>query len=670
MNQLGMAFYSLSAIGFLFLLVLLITRRDRKPFIRLVSAAAFSGVFLSVSALNGELLPLTLLLETLFNASLCAAIYALLSASGSVSRIKYPYLAFFLAAVLLEAINFSLPIALGLWVIGAHLLESLAGLYLLELLYRVTPSPKRWMIKPLALGFGAIFVTHFVLYADALLFGGLDQTLWQVRGIILLIAIPFIILGIRRLKQQGSRLFVSRTVVYGSTIILFAGVYLLMMALLGYYIRATGHTWSQLAQVAFYALSITALVAIQMMEKWRSRLKIFISKHFFANRYEYREEWLTLSSSLAALEGSPYSAAIKAMMRPFQCRGGALLTASNNSFTITHTENLPKDSLDELAWIQQHLAGECVTHDWIYDQRQATRHAMPKSMPFQVTKPNNLTNHLPIVIPLTSAHHFRGAIVLSVPPFNKVLDWEDRDLIKAIASQLAMYCHLYQASEKLAEHQQFAAFNRMSAFLVHDLKNVSAQLRLISKNAALHKDNPEFIADVFDTVIAAGDKVDNIVKQVTSKRLMPKANSRFNLRSALVAAAQRYHARSPKPQLVIPDSLHQLEIDVDRDRFENVIGHLIQNAQEATPADGSLHISLYAEDNLVTIDIADTGAGMTEDFIRDRLFHPFDTTKGNQGLGLGAYDAKTFVEENHGHLYVQSSLGIGTTFSLVFQQAS
>lgn len=105
-------------------------------------------------------------------------------------------------------------------------------------------------------------------------------------------------------------------------------------------------------------------------------------------------------------------------------------------------------------------------------------------------------------------------------------------------------------------------------------------------------------------------------------------------------------------------------ITADKERFCNVLSHIIQNAQEATNEEGSVMVESNKEEQYYTIRITDNGIGMSADFIEDRLFKPFDTTKGNSGMGIGAYDAKKLIEQLKGYIDVQSEPGKGSCFTM------
>ncbi len=98
----------------------------------------------------------------------------------------------------------------------------------------------------------------------------------------------------------------------------------------------------------------------------------------------------------------------------------------------------------------------------------------------------------------------------------------------------------------------------------------------------------------------------------------------------------------------------------DPDRLLMALDHAVRNAQEATPADGKVEVTLEVNGGMATITVADTGAGMDAAFVRDRLFKPFDSTKGTKGVGIGAYQVRETIRSAGGKLIVNSEPGKGT----------
>ena len=201
----------------------------------------------------------------------------------------------------------------------------------------------------------------------------------------------------------------------------------------------------------------------------------------------------------------------------------------------------------------------------------------------------------------------------------------------------------------------------MSAFLVHDLKNVQAQLGLINANAKKHRENPAFIDDVFETVESATARLEKMLTQLRNKQAEQSKAKKVDVSDVLAKVVAQCNIRMP---LVSLDVSSSCMLTTDDETLHSVLNHLIQNAQEATSSDGWVKINLSTTESDVIITIADNGCGMNEEFIKNRLFKPFDTTKGNAGMGIGVFEAKQFFEGNAGSLAVKSIENEGTVFTL------
>jgi putative PEP-CTERM system histidine kinase len=246
------------------------------------------------------------------------------------------------------------------------------------------------------------------------------------------------------------------------------------------------------------------------------------------------------------------------------------------------------------------------------------------------------------------------------------LNWELRDYLNAVLAQVTNYVLHYEAAKIVAENAQFAAFNRMSAFVVHDLKNVMAQVDLILCNAQQHKHNPEFIDDTFETLEYTQARMQKMLKQVTDKQLITEQTQQAVDLSTILNIVINKKCATLQPFPQFSTATTQL-VAANAEKLSNVFYHLISNAQQATPDNGSVAITVSdaTTPGMIQIDIIDSGEGMTPEFIDHRLFKPFDTTKGNAGMGIGAYDAKQYIEEIGGKLTVQSRENLGSTFTLL-----
>jgi putative PEP-CTERM system histidine kinase len=261
-----------------------------------------------------------------------------------------------------------------------------------------------------------------------------------------------------------------------------------------------------------------------------------------------------------------------------------------------------------------------------------------------------------LIIPLLSGTELVGFVVLTTSLAPVDVNWEVRDLLKTASRQAASFLAQLQASESLLEARKFDAFNRMSAFVVHDLKNLVAQLSLMLKNAKRHSSNPEFQADMLRTVEHVVTRMNALMLQLRTGTQPVDSPRPLDLGMLVrrVSAA--------KADLRVPISL-ELEPDVTTfghdDRLEHVIGHLVQNAIDASLPEGRVTVSVERAGGFASVIVTDKGVGMTADFVRDRLFKPFQTTK-PAGMGIGVYESSQYVASLGGELVIESAPGAGT----------
>jgi len=443
--------------------------------------------------------------------------------------------------------------------------------------------------------------------------------------------------------------------------LLISGVYLLLLAIAGYVINYFGGAWGDVISIAFVLLGGTVLAALIMTEKLRREVKVFITKHFFANKYDYRLEWL---KSIEQLEigatDDYYHTATDIICSSLNIHQGALVKKlSTGSFQCLYQHNYVLDT-QQLTYLTA-VDTFCQQHGWIIDVREFA--IVEDSYP-ELTLDVEFcrSQHIDIIIPIFMNKSVYGFFLLAMPEEQGLLNWEDRDLLFALAKQLSNYLSLNEANESLTESKQFDAFNRMSAFLVHDLKNIQAQLGLINSNAKRHRDNPAFIDDVFDTIESANTRLDKVLTQLRNKQLAESNKQCIKLSTLITKVIKQRNVQQP---LITIDKVDDVDMFIDKEIFFSVLNHLLQNAQEATNENGWVKICAEKINNNLHLAITDNGCGMSADFIKNRLFKPFDTTKGNAGMGIGVYEAKQFIESIGGTVQVTSFENQGSIFTLV-----
>lgn len=544
---------------------------------------------------------------------------------------------------------FLLFIVLNLWM-----------LVLLEQLYRNASRQVRWAIWPLVVALASVAIFDFVLYAQAAMVDGIDFNFWHSRGFLALFVAPLLLISIRRINNGEVRIFVSRHVVFYSSMLMIAGAYLLLMSFTGYVINYLGGEWGGLVSIGFLMLSGIVLVALLITESLRRRVKVFIAKNFFANKYEYRDEWLNLIEKIETASGeSHYQMATQIMMSKVDASRGAIIQkVTNQQYQIQYSHGLEINEEIEKQFLEVGLF--CHQKGWIVDVNEYEK--SPLLYP-ELTLDIALyrTHNIQIIVPIFIGKEFYGLFLLADENELKGLNWEDRDLLFAISKQLGNFISLYEATDKLSESKQFDAFNRMSAFLVHDLKNVQAQLALITSNAEKHRNNPEFIDDVFETVESATQRLEKVLSQLRKKQIEQSSHSQTDLAKIVEKVVSQCNENLPG---IVFEQHGSCVTYIDSESFQCVMHHLIQNAQEATTKDGWIKVSLIEKKHTIRIIVADNGCGMSEEFIKNRLFRPFDSTKGNAGMGIGVFEAKQFFENMAGIIKVASTPKQGTVFTI------
>lgn len=472
-------------------------------------------------------------------------------------------------------------------------------------------------------------------------------------------AAVMVIYALHRRPQWSLDIFISpRARAYLPRLLAMLGFLLLLLTLTPLY-RSMDPVNAQPLAALMIGLTGVPITILLFSENLSARLRVFISKHFLPFRFDYREEWLRLIDTLASPEQSlPLpERTIKAVAQIVGAPAGVLWLRASEDTPFTCAANW-----NTRIWPQTPVPGDDPAlvfmreRQWILDTVELDRD--PEL--YDGLKRPSWLEQLPdalLVVPLLSSEDLLGFIVLLQSSSAFRLTFEEIDLLRTSGRQVAAHLAQYQADHQLAEAQQFEAFNRLTAFVMHDLKNLIAQQSLMVKNASKHKGNPEFFEDAMATIENSVARMNKLLSQLKSGDTSGP-RERVGLSEALSEAIEKTQGGVPQPSFENKgDSLYA---NIDRERFTAVVAHLIRNAQEATSSDGFVKVRLMEHDGQAVISITDDGCGMAADFIRNRLFRPFDSTKGSKGMGIGAYQARTFVTDSGGVLNVESETGQGT----------
>lgn len=678
--NIGSIGYSISAIAFLiFFAVLLTDKHKGSSKILLVIAAFFSSVWafsMSYQAMMGSDLIVPQVLEYVKSICWIALLLRMLSVSYGAGitvtgfKIALGSIIAFVLLMLLPVLYQSLNNSISIfgdnfnYLLASHLLLAVIGIVLIEQLYRNTRPEQRWVIKFLCLGLGGMFLYDFYMYSDGLLYKRIDLTLWHARGFVDALIIPLIGVAIIRDPLWSPEIFISRKVVFHTTTLLASAVYLMTMGVAGYYVRDYGGSWGLVAQAFLLFFTILSLSLLLFSQRIRARWKVLLNKHLYPYKYDYRDEWLRFIRTISSPEDgqSFYSKTITSLAQIIDSSGGMLwLRKEPGYYECVESHQIPCVKVREYSdSLLVKFLGEnefviCVdefdTTPEVYNRLGSLE------IPIWVRDVSAW-----LIVPLIHINDLIGFIVLShTKVHNKHFNWEDSDLLNTAARQAASFIVQRTVSEQLAEAKQFESYNKLSTYMVHDIKNLVSQLSLITSNAEKHMGNPLFMEDVIKTISNSVDKM-NVMMGKLQDKPVSKSFETIDIVDLLYEIITHYEKASVKPIPLLTHEPEKCIVRGDRGQLLSIFGHLIQNAQDATEETGSITISVLLQDDWILIEIKDTGCGMSESFIQTQLFKPFKTTKGAKGMGIGVYEAREIISSLGGAIEVESEYGKGTNF--------
>ena len=648
----------------------------------LIAASGATGFWALIGALAGPTATLTELADSLRNLAWLFAIYRLFAIDGrhkSLVAVR-PLL---LAVGFVELLQLALLLLFVAYPVHGHWVElafqtvtlfrilvATGGLALVHNLYGGASVGTRLALRWPTLAFAALWgfdLNHFTI---SYLLGESFAVLVAVRG---LGALGFgLMLGIGLSRSSETlRFSPSRAVMFQSASLMLIGAYLVFMVVMARWLVWAGKELAAELQLAFVGIAVIALAVLASSRGLRGWLRVTLAKHLFQHRYDYREEWLRFTRTMASVGpgGGPlHERVIRAVTDMTDSPAGLLLTQNEQGDLALAcrwqwpTADVPALALPAAAvraFEADRSGGFIVDLDALRGPAAPAR--ADQAAP-QLAVPDWLMAE-PRAWAIVPLHHFDrlvGVVVLARPSFARRLDWEDFDLLRVAGQQLASYLAEQSGQEALAEAGRFDDFNRRIAFVMHDIKNLASQLSLLARNAEAHAENPEFRADMLVTLRNAADKLNALLARLsrygttTVERLVP------------VAADQV--ARNVIAQLQPSHRIELVEaapcmVAGREDALEQVLVHLLQNAIEASPEDSPVFVRVACEQLDGIIEVVDAGSGMSPEFVRGKLFKPFVSTKPG-GFGIGAYEARELVRAMGGRLEVESREGLGSRFTV------
>ena len=528
------------------------------------------------------------------------------------------------------------------------------ALYQLERTLVAFSAMERSRVLYEVLGTGIILVTMLVYYSQVLLHRTIDMNLIPIRSLAIIIGIGLCVYS--RLRQESlNSLVISRDVASRSVVVLAVGCYMLLLGGAGEGLRYFGFQNQRLVFIGFAALSGFAVALMLLSEKNRRKLTVFLHKHFYRHKYDYRNEWLRFTAQLSSAENMEklQNAILNFYCETFARKGASLYLLDAEIGTYRQVANrllnLPQIYFPPSHPLPLYL-GE--TEEWIYNAADSHEPSLKdfklQLEPFKVE----------LCVPLKYEQSLEGFIMLGEAAHSgESLSYEDFDLMKVLASQATAVVLSLKLSEQLSTAQEMAAIGRVSTFVIHDLKNHVSNLSLMIDNAREHIDNPEFQVDMLETLDETVGKMKGLIARLKNIKETKKLNL---VPCDLSDVVQRGVKDAGSPDMVV--ATDRVPVCIDVAEIEKVVHNLLLNAYEAGSNRDSITLEVGMNDTAF-FEVTDQGCGMSEHFIQNRLFRPFQSTKAH-GFGIGLYQCRHIIEAHGGKIEVFSREGEGSAFKV------
>ena len=518
-----------------------------------------------------------------------------------------------------------------------------------------TTQELRRRIRPALLGAGALLATQIIYYSQVVVFHALNLHLAAMRGVMVLAFLLLLACALRQQRGEPIRVRVSQQLAYRSVALVAVGLYLIGLGAVGQAMKHFGSAFQHALLLAVLLLAGLGLLLALFSETARRRSRLFIHRNFYGAKYDYRVQWLRFTDRLSSAAGSTelLNSLVAGFCDTFGMERGVLLVLEQEQRNYRFgagigggDEGCAVDRHDPLVrrLIQQNLILDLEDEPELLQQHQWQRLSGGNKVRF--------------VIPLEIQGELEGIILLGCPhAADERYDVEDLDLMGTLAHQASAALSNLRLTEQLARARELAALGKLSAFVVHDLKNLVSALSLTLDNARRFITEPAFQEELLASIENIVSRMQGLISRL---RQLPEQELLQCRPIDLLQMARETAALVKGAELQVTGI--PVMADGDREKLQKVALNLIMNAVEAT--DGKQPVTVeVGEREAPFFRVRDQGNGIPEHFLHRLLVTPFLSTK-KQGMGIGLYQSRLIVEAHGGSIEVVSSATHGSEFTV------
>lgn len=533
------------------------------------------------------------------------------------------------------------------------------GIAQLESILRSTREPLRYQLKFVLIGLGAIAGYQLYQGSQLLLFPVWRDDYVLAGAVASLISVGLVAFGLARtrLQQVTTQVTVSPQMLYGSVTVLAVGLYLLTVGLIAQIIRMAGWSASVGLSTLLVFVAVIGLVVVASSRTARGELRRFVSRHFYRSKYDYRSKWLEVTDAfgdcgsvdstldrLIDLLGRTFGAGRISVWLRFEADGRfhQVRSANIEPAPAPLAEDHPvarklKDREEPVTLEEMDPGSE--GRSAFLDFLEATRAAL--------------------VAPIRSDGELVGFVALSRELHGRY-GTDDGDLLRAITHHLGVLLGHARLAEERRAAAELEALHRLSAFCLHDLKNLANRLGVVVQNAAAHGQDPAFQASAMQIVTSTVGTMNELMTKLARLPRKSGASEWVDVGEVIAETVGSFEAGRPVKVKVGGEAVPPVK--VPRGELQQVLLNLLLNAQQAqqaqSAANGEIRIETREVEGSVVVTVTDQGPGIDSHQLRT-LFEPFRTTK-DGGLGIGLYECRRIIEAQRGKIRFDSEPGRGT----------
>lgn len=528
----------------------------------------------------------------------------------------------------------------------------------LESVLRNAPREERWRIKIELVGVCVLLAALLIYYSQGLLYRSINMNLLPLRSVALITAAGMIAYS-RIWRSGGKEAYVSQQMAFRSVVLLAVGLYLVGLGLLGEGMRYFSDSFQRSLLMGLGFLAGVGLLVVFLSESVKRKVQVFLHKNFYRQKYDYRSQWLQFTDRIASAKTGDdlLRYLVLGFCETFGMGCGVLFLRDGDDGTY-----LPAAS-QEMGAIQFRFRNESRLLARIIEKKWVVR--IPDEIPGAGGDEGDFFSDHGILFAVPLLHHdlLEGFLLLGRPlSSGEHYHYEDFDLMKTLARQAASAILNLRLSDELSRARELEAVGKISAFVLHDLKNLITTLALVVDNAREHMDNPEFQEDMLQSLEGTVTRMRGLMARL--KKLEEKLELKPEAVD-LLALAGTVTKQIGNRQIMV--SGHEAVALADPEEISKVLLNLLLNAMEASAGAGDVAVHVACDES-AWVRVTDRGCGMSAEFLRTRLFKPFSTTK-EKGLGIGLYQCRQIIKAHGGQIDVQSEVGVGSTFTVRLPKA-